>query len=77
MRTYRTVKEEAERTRMSIHKLRDLVRTGSIPARRIGGTRAPYLLCPEEVDAAIDRLSGITDNTVISAAPETTAGAAS
>jgi hypothetical protein len=65
------VKEEAERTRMSIHKLRDLVRTGSIPARRIGGARAPYLLCPDEVDQAIDRLAGISpDNSHISAPPE-------
>ena len=47
---------------MSIHKLRDLVRDGLIPSRRIGGSRAPYLLCPEEVDQAIDKLAGIPNN---------------
>ncbi len=55
MRTYRTIEQEAERLHMSKTKIYSLVKTGKIPARRLGGVRAALLFDPEEVDEAIDK----------------------
>lgn len=59
MRSYATIEQESERLHMSRTKLYALVKAHVIPARRVGGIRAPLLFIPEEVDEALDRAAGI------------------
>jgi excisionase family DNA binding protein len=61
-----TVEQVAEMLHMSKTKLYSLVKAGKIPARRIGGRRAPLLFKPEEIEAVFESAKVITDKVNIS-----------